>query len=106
MTEPLVHPATTAHRAHATVITEAAARYAKQLASHLGRKAEIRDEVEGLRVVLTAGNCLLVAGDHALGLRAQSGTTDGLERVQQVIGSHLERFGQREGLTVVWSAGG
>lgn len=106
MTEPLVHPAATAYRAHATVATAAAARYAKQLASHLGRKAEVRDEIEGSRVVLTVGSCLLVAGDHALGLHAQSGTADGLERVQQVIGSHLERFGQREGLTVMWSAGG
>lgn len=106
MTEPLVHPAATAHRAHATVTTEAAARYAKQLASHLGRKAEIRHEVGGSRVVLTVGSCLLVAGDHALELRAESGAADGLARVQQVIGSHLERFGQREGLSVEWSAGG
>ncbi|MFF0905484.1 UNVERIFIED_CONTAM: DUF2218 domain-containing protein [Kocuria sp. CPCC 205316] len=106
MTEPLVHPAATAYRAHATVVTEAAARYAKQLASHLGRKAEIRDEAEGSRVVLTVGSCLLVAGAHALQLRAESGAADGLEWVQQVIGSHLERFGQREGLTVAWSAGG
>ena len=106
MTEPLVHPAATAYRAHATVATEAAARYAKQLASHLGRKAEIRDEAEGPRVVLTVGRCLLVAGDHALQLHAEARGADGLERVQQVIGSHLERFGQREGLSVEWSAGG
>jgi hypothetical protein len=105
MTEALVHPATTAHRAHATVTTEAAARYAKQLASHLGHKAEIREEAEGPRVILTVGSCLLVAGDRALQLHAEAGAADGLERVQQVIGSHLERFGQREGLSVEWSAG-
>ena len=103
MTAPVLRPVSTLYRTHATVATEAAARYAKQLASHLGRKAEIREEVGGPRVVLTVGSCLLVAGDHALDLRADSATTDGLEQVQHVLGSHLERFGQREGLIVEWS---
>ncbi|MGX5358076.1 DUF2218 domain-containing protein [Kocuria sp. KH4] len=103
MTTPSLRTATTDHRAHATVATGSAARYAKQLASHLGRKAEIRDEADGPRVVLAVGSCLLLAGDRALELRARSATPDGLERVQQVVGSHLERFGQREGLSVAWS---
>ncbi|GAA1753474.1 DUF2218 domain-containing protein [Kocuria aegyptia] len=102
MTEPLVHPAATAQRAQATVATAAAPRYAKQLASHLGRKAEVRDEAEGPRIVLTVGSCLLVAGDQTLELRARSATAEGLERVQQVVGTHLERFGQREGFAVEW----
>lgn len=103
MTESSTRPAATAHAAQASVVTEAAARYAKQLASHFGHKAEVRTEAEGSRIVLTVGTCLLVAGDHALELRARSETSEGLERVQQVIGSHLERFGQRDGLTVDWS---
>lgn len=102
MTGPSTRPAAATHAATAAVATEAAARYAKQLASHLGRKAEIRDEADGPRVVIGAGSCLLVAGEHALELRARAETADGLERVQQVVGGHLERFGQREGLTVDW----
>lgn len=103
MTGPSTRPAAATHVATATVATETPARYAKQLASHLGRKAEIRDEAEGPRVILEVGSCLLVAGEHALELRARSETADGLERVQQVLGSHLERFGQREGLAVDWA---
>jgi hypothetical protein len=88
--------------AHALVATSAAERYAKQLASHLGRKAEVRDEPEGRRVVLGGGSCLLVPGPAALELRAEAGSTVDLERVQHVVGGHLERFGQRDGLAVVW----
>ncbi|MFF0991373.1 DUF2218 domain-containing protein [Kocuria nitroreducens] len=102
MARPRIDPAVTAHVARAAVATETAARYAKQLASHFGHKAEIRTEAEGPRIVLTVGSCLLVPGDHALELRAQSETREGLERVQKVVGSHLERFGQRDGLAVEW----
>jgi hypothetical protein len=90
--------------AHAAVATDAAARYAKQLASHLGRKAEVREEPEGPRVVLGGGSCLLVAGATTLDLHAEAGSTEALERVQHVVGGHLERFGQRDALVVVWTA--
>lgn len=103
MTVPSTRSAVATHVATAAVATGSAARYAKQLASHLGRKAEIRDEAKGPRVVIGDGSCLLVAGEHALELRALAETADGLERVQQVVGGHLERFGQREGLAVDWA---
>ena len=52
-----------------------------------------------------------VAAEHArLGaagvpvLRAQAGDTEALERVQDVLGRHLERFGQRNELVVTWAA--
>jgi hypothetical protein len=89
--------------ASAAVPTDAAERYAKQLASHLGRKAEVREEAEGRRVVLGGGSCLLVAGDRALELRAEATSAESLEQVQRVVGSHLERFGQRNELVVVWA---
>ena len=103
MTEPTTASTGAACTAQATVVTEAAPRYAKQLVSHFGHKTEIGTEAEGPRIVLSAGSCLLVAGESALQLHAAAGTAEGLERVQQVIGSHLERFGQREGLTVDWA---
>ena len=85
----------------ADVPTPAASRYAKQLASHLGHRAEVRDEPEGPRVVIGAGSCLLVAGD-SLVLRAEAPDPETLERVQHVVGSHLERFGARNELAVTW----
>lgn len=103
MTGSTIHSTATAHLARAMVATEAAPRYAKQLASHFGHKAEIRAETEGPRIVLSVGSCLLVVGEAALELRAAAETAEGLERVQKVIGSHLERFGQRDELTVNWA---
>lgn len=88
--------------ARATVATGAAPRYAKQLASHLGRRSELRPEADGTRIVLTVGSCLLVVRDDALELRAEAGTAEELERVEHVVGSHLERFGHRDALTVRW----
>ena len=89
--------------ARAAVATDAAQRYAKQLAAHLGRRAEVREEPGGRRVVLGDGSCLLVAGDTVLELSAEAPSAESLERVQHVVGSHLERFGSRRELVVDWS---
>jgi hypothetical protein len=87
----------------AIVPTESAKCYSKQLASHLGHKAEIRIEPDGERIVFTVGSCLLLSRAEAIELRAESDTGEGLDRVKEVTGSHLERFGQREGLVIRWS---
>jgi hypothetical protein len=89
----------------ATVATATPERYAKQLASHLGRKTEVLSEDAGQRIVLNAGSCLLESVDGALVLHASADDADGLQRVEQVVGSHLERFGARNELTVSWEAG-
>jgi hypothetical protein len=87
---------------HADVATDAAARYAKQLASHLGRRAQVLPEAAGDRIVIGDGSCLLVPGEAALVLRAQAPSQESLVLVQDVVGSHLERFGQRNELVVSW----
>jgi uncharacterized protein len=89
--------------ADATVATATPERYAKQLASHLGRRCEIREEADGIRVVLAdTGDCLLTSREGALDLRATAIGPDELDRVLHVVGSHLERFGQRNELQVDW----
>jgi hypothetical protein len=88
--------------ATAAVETDAAPRYAKQLASHLGRKAEVVEEEAGTRLVLPFGDCLLVPGDAVLVMTASASDQETLDRVTQVVGSHLERFGQRNELVVAW----
>ncbi|MCP2046577.1 DUF2218 domain-containing protein [Paenarthrobacter histidinolovorans] len=90
------------YTARAIVRTQSAKRYGKQLASHLGHKAEVRTEQDGERIILTVGSCLLLPRAEAIELRAESSTHEGLERLTEVIGSHLERFGQRDGLLVRW----
>lgn len=93
---------TTVLTATATVATEAAERYAKQLASHLGRKSEVREEADGVRLVLGGGSCLLAPGATALVLGAEAPTVEALDTVTRVVGSHLERFGARNELVVTW----
>ncbi|HET7899795.1 MAG TPA: DUF2218 domain-containing protein [Candidatus Nanopelagicales bacterium] len=89
--------------AHAAVATERPERYAKQLVSHLGRKAEVREEPTGSRLVLGDGSCLVVPGDGVLDLRAEAPDPESLQLVQNVIGSHLVRFGDKDELVVDWS---
>ena len=88
--------------AHADVATATPDRYAKQLASHLGRKAEVREEDGGTRIVLPVGDCLLTSGDGVLRLAATAEDDAGLDVVTDVVGRHLERFGQRNELVVTW----
>lgn len=88
----------------ADVSTDAPDRYAKQLASHLGHKAEVREEAEGPRVVLPGGSCLLAPRDGVLRLSAVADDAEAMDRVQRVVGGHLERFGAKAGLTVSWSS--
>jgi len=89
--------------ASAVVSTEAPARYAKQLASHLGRRAEVRAEADGTRIVLGDSSCLLQSRPGSLELSATADSDDALERVMDVVGRHLERFGQRNELHVEWT---
>jgi uncharacterized protein len=88
--------------ARADVATATPERYAKQLASHLGRRSEIREEADGTRIVLAVGDCLLRSHEGSLELLATAPGPEELERVEAVVGSHLERFGQRNELQVVW----
>jgi uncharacterized protein len=90
------------YRATAQVATDAAPRYAKQLAAHLGRRLEVRDEDRGTRLVFANGSCLMVASDAALELLVEAEDAPGLENVKDVVARHLERFGQRNELTVDW----
>jgi hypothetical protein len=92
-------------RATAAVATATPERYAKQLASHLGRRCEVREEADGTRLVLGDGDCLLRPHDGTLDLHASAVDLAGLDQVTAVVGSHLERFGQRNELSVVWQRG-
>lgn len=104
LAEPGTGDAALAHTASADVATDAPQRYAKQLASHFGRKIEVVSSEAGDELVFEMGRCLLVADPQAavLRLRARAGDPAGLARLTDVVGGHLERFGQRNELTVTW----
>jgi uncharacterized protein len=51
--------------ATASVATATPERYAKQLAAHLGRRCEVRDEATGVRLIFPDGDCLLRVQDES-----------------------------------------
>ena len=88
----------------ADVPTDSPERYAKQLLSHLGRKTEWTTEGAVSTAAIGSGTGVIEVGDGVLTLLAQAPDPETLDRIQNVLGRHLERFGQRNELTVVWTA--
>jgi uncharacterized protein len=91
--------------ARADVRTDVPERYAKQLVSHLGRRTEWTTEGPISTADIAGGRGTVEVGDGVLTLRASAPDTETLDRVQDVLGRHLERFGQRNELVVVWTTG-
>ncbi|MDQ4114919.1 MAG: DUF2218 domain-containing protein [Actinomycetota bacterium] len=89
--------------AEGTMQTDAGPRYAKQLASHLGRRSTIEETDTGIVVVLTVGRCEVDITPDALELTATAESDEDLATVKKVVGGHLARFAQRNEITVVWA---
>ena len=89
--------------ARADVSTDSPARYAKQLVSHLGRRVEWTTEGEVSTAAIGGGIGTVEVGEGLLTLRAEAPDHESLDRVQDVLGRHLERFGQRNELSVRWT---
>jgi hypothetical protein len=90
--------------ARADVPTDAPERYAKQLVSHLGRRTEWTTDGARSTAAIAGGTGVIEVGDGVLTLRAEAPDAQTLDLVQDILGRHLERFGQRNELTVVWTA--
>jgi enamine deaminase RidA (YjgF/YER057c/UK114 family) len=89
----------------AVVVTDAPARYAKQLLAHLGRKNTV-EMIDGApdagRLLFAYGTGTVRPEDGRLVLVAVAADADALARVEDVLGRHLERFGARRELVVTW----
>jgi hypothetical protein len=88
----------------AAVLTDRPARYAKQLVSHLSRRAtgEWSDDSGTGTITFTGGAATLTAGEGVLELVVEG---DDLDRLEDVVGRHLVRFGARDELVVSWQRG-
>lgn len=93
------------YTSHARVVTDAAPRYAKQLASHFGRKIPVEEAPDGGHHLTFQETVAVLqpADDHLL-IRVSAPNASALASIQDVLGSHLERFGRRNELTVPWEA--
>lgn len=92
----------------ARVASERPARYGHQLVRHMARKVEGDWDESGVRGRLTFAHEGRVTGvldlsceDGAL-VMALRASPSAHERLEQVVGIHLARFGWKEGLAVAW----
>tara|TARA_R110001599_G_scaffold183562_1_gene376837 strand:+ start:1444 stop:1728 length:285 start_codon:yes stop_codon:yes gene_type:complete len=73
--------------------------YLRQLCKHFGHKVPVEFVAQKGFISLPFGTCDLLAQAGALTLTVSG---DDIEKLEQVIGSHLERFAFRESLDVTW----
>lgn len=92
----------------ATVPTERAARYGKQLVSHMGHKITGSwDEEAGSGYLLfdregpVLGHVNVIASPSALTLEMHT-EPERADRLEFIVGIHLARFGARDSLAVSW----
>jgi len=87
----------------ARVPTEKSAIYMKQLCRHFGHRVRTDWTDEAGRIEFEFGVCELRAEPDALVLTGTAEDDESTSRLENVVGSHLERFAHREELQVSWS---
>lgn len=87
----------------ATVATDKPVPYMRQLCKHFGHRVDAQFGDDTGYIQFESGRCELEAGDGELRLTVTAPDEDSMERTRNVVGSHLERFGRRDELTVSWS---
>ena len=85
-----------------TIRSERASSYLQQLCKHFGHRIEVEFDGKRGRITFDFGRCELAAEDDALTMSASADDQESLRRVEDVVGSHLERFAFRETLEIAW----
>ena len=87
---------------HAEVTTDKPVAYMRQLCKHFGHKVDAKFGDDTGYIQFDFGRCELQANNGTLTLDVTAADADSHERMERVIGSHLERFGRRDELSVAW----
>ena len=82
--------------------SDRASSYLQQLCKHFSHRIEVEFDAEHGRISFDFGRCELAAENDALTLSASADDQEALQRVENVVGSHLERFAFREKLEIAW----
>jgi len=93
---------TTTITTRAEVITDKQVPYMRQLCKHFGHKTDASYGDDSGHIQFDFGRCELQARDGLLELVVSASDEEAHERMERVIGSHLERFGRRDALRVDW----
>jgi hypothetical protein len=94
---------TTTLTAQADVATEKPVPYMRQLCKHFGHKVDASFDGDSGYIQFEFGRCDLRARDAELHLTVSANSEENRERLRNVVGSHLERFGKRDELSVTWN---
>ena len=87
---------------NAFVATNNPARYIARLCKHFAHKIPVSfDEQQG-RIEFSFGLALLQAEAQGLRLQVEAANGEDLQRLQEVVASHFERFAWKEELTLDW----
>ena len=89
-------------RSCADVATDKPVAYMRQLCKHFGHKVDASFGDDSGHIQFEFGRCELHANDRTLALEVSAADAENVERMERVIGSHLERFGRRDSLAVAW----
>jgi hypothetical protein len=86
-----------------TMPTDRPARYAKQLAGHWARKGSAGEEDGATVIRFDTGQLVVLRPEESL-LSVRATVPEGADpdRFAQVVADHLQRFGQRDELEVLW----
>ncbi len=93
----------TTHLSRADVLTDAPARYAKQLVSHLGRKVAFVTDGPTSTATVNDMTLAITVAEAVLTLTVTGTDPSAVARGEHALGSHLERFGARRELSVTWT---
>ena len=94
---------TPAISSRAEVATAKPVAYMRQLCKHFGHKVDASFDEDSGYIQFEFGRCDLHASDGTLTLDVSAPDVESHERMERVIGSHLERFGRRDELSVTWN---
>ncbi len=88
--------------ATAQIPTAHASRYLQQLCKHWSHKFQVEFTPEHGRIEMSAAVCTLEAEPDVLTLRLEAAPDD-IERMEDVVARHLQRFAFREELQFAWT---
>ena len=89
-------------RSTAEVATDKPVAYMRQLCKHFGHKVDASFDDDSGHIQFEFGRCELRADSGTLHLAVSADTDENRQRLRNVVGSHLERFGRRDELSVTW----
>lgn len=86
----------------ASLRTDHANRYLEMLCRHFGRRLKVTFDNHTGQVEFPFGRCALSADDRRLKLVATAASRGDLDKVEEVIANHLERYAFREHPQLEW----